>query len=221
MTIAMLNSGLGSGFGSVNWGAIAGTTTLLGFVPYWLSILRGKTRPNRATWVIWSIVGVILSTSYWAAGARDTIWVPLSYVIGPIVTSLLGIRWGEGGWTRFDRRCLVGTAVSLLLWFILKSPLVALGLNLLIDFLGALPTIEKTTRDPEGEDRLAWVLFAIGNGFNLLAISEWSWAIAAYPIYLFCICFWMVVLLLRPRKLRTVTDSSLGELEEPSLTKTP
>jgi hypothetical protein len=208
------------GFG-LNWGAIAGATTLLGFVPYWISILRGKTQPNRATWAIWSIVGLILSSSYWAVGARDTIWVPLSYVIGPIVTSILGIRWGEGGWTRFDRRCLMGTAVSLVLWIALKSPLVALGLNLLIDFLGALPTIAKSARDPEGEDPLAWVLFAIGNGFNLLAIDQWSWAIAAYPIYLFVICVWMVVLLLRPRRSRSATDLNLRELEEPTLTKLP
>jgi hypothetical protein len=205
----------------VNWGAIAGATTLLGFVPYWMSIVGGKTQPNRATWVIWSIVGVILSSSYWAAGARGTIWVPLSYVIGPIVTSLLGIRWGVGGWTKFDRRCLMGTAVSLVLWILLKSPLVALGLNLLIDFLGALPTIAKTTRDPEGEDRLAWLLFAIGNGFNLLAIEQWTWAIAAYPVYLFVLCVWMIVLLVRPRKLRSATEMNLGELEEPTLTKIP
>jgi hypothetical protein len=217
MAIAMLSSGLGG----VNWGAIAGATTLLGFVPYWISILRGKTQPNRATWAIWSIVGLILSSSYWAVGARDTIWVPLSYVIGPIVTSILGIRWGEGGWTRFDRRCLMGTAVSLVLWIVLKSPLVALGLNLLIDFLGALPTIAKSARDPEGEDPLAWVLFAIGNGFNLLAINQWSWEIAAYPIYLFVICVWMVVLLLRPRRSRSTTEINLGELEEPTLTKIP
>jgi hypothetical protein len=207
---------------AINWGAIAGMTTLAGFVPYWLSIVRGKTKPNRATWAIWSIVGLLLSSSYWAVGARDTLWVPLSYVIGPVVTSLLGLRWGEGGWTRFDRRCLMGTGVSVVLWIVLKSPLVALGLNLLIDFLGALPTIEKAARDPEGEDRLAWIIFAIGNGFNLLAIGQWSWAIASYPVYLFSVCSWVVFLLLRPvPKPPQFLESNLSNPKDPSLTKTP
>jgi hypothetical protein len=150
-----------------------------------VAIWQGRTRPNRATWWIWLVVGIIIAASYRSAGANATIWVPLSYVIGPFVTSLLGIKFGQGGWTRFDRICLLGAALSLLLWGICRSPDLALGINIGIDLLGALPTIRKSLIDPHGEDLLAWVLFFVANTINVLAIDRWSWQVAIYPLYMF------------------------------------
>src|SRR5690242_18066463 len=66
-------------------GALAGALSLLGFMPYIVEIVQGKTRPNRATWWIWTVVGAMLSASYYASGSPHAIWVPLSYVVGPLV----------------------------------------------------------------------------------------------------------------------------------------
>lgn len=141
-------------------------------------------RPNRATWWIWTIVGIIIATSYRAAGARATLWVPITYIIGPLVTSLLAIRKGEGGWTQFDRFCALGALLSLGLWAGSRSPDLTLVLNIWIDLLGALPTIQKSLRDPEGENLTAWWLFLAGSVLNTIAIERWSWQIAIYPIYM-------------------------------------
>ncbi len=54
--------------------------------------------------------------AYRAAGADATMWVPITYVIGPLGTSLLAIKFGEGGWTKLDRICLVGVGIGLILW---------------------------------------------------------------------------------------------------------
>jgi hypothetical protein len=134
-------------------------------------------------------VGVIIAFSYRAAGASSTIWVPITYIIGPLGTSLLAMRFGEGGWTKFDRMCLLCTLFSLLLWVGSKSPNLTLIINIGIDLLGALPTIRKSLRDPNGENLLAWCLFAVGNTLNVLAIDRWSWQIIAYPCYMFSICW--------------------------------
>jgi hypothetical protein len=78
--------------------------------------------------------------------------------------------------------------IGLILWGVYRSPSLALGINIGIDFLGALPTIRKSFRHPEGEDILAWSLFAVANLLNLLAIDRWRWEIIVYPIYMFLIC---------------------------------
>ena len=166
-------------------GAIAGVCSFCGFLPYWWAIWQGKTRPNRATWWIWLIVGLIIAFSYRAAGAGSTMWVPITYVIGPLVTCLLAIKLGEGGWTKFDRICLLSTGVSLVGWAILKSPEITLIINLVIDLLGALPTIRKSRQDPYSEDLFAWLIFGVANTFNVLAIDRWIWQVAVYPIYMF------------------------------------
>lgn len=130
-------------------------------------------------------MGIIIATSYRAAGANSTIWVPLTYVVGPLFTSLLAIKFGQGGWTRFDRICVLGAAASLGLWVGSRSPDLTLAINIGIDFLGALPTIRKSLIDPNGEDLLAWLLFLIANALNVLAIDRWSWQVMVYPSYMF------------------------------------
>ena len=180
-------------------GWVAGVLSLAAFVPYIVAILRGQTRPNRATWWIWTTTGLVLGASYYSSGAETTIWVPVSYIVGPLVTAVLSIRYGEGGSTPLDRGCLLGAGSGLLLWWWFNSPVVALVMTLGVDFLGAVPTIRKAYRAPHTEDRLAWALFIAGNTFNLLAVERWVFAIAVYPVYMFLASGTITALVLRPR----------------------
>lgn len=166
-------------------GEVAGAVSFIAFIPYIYSTLRGEMKPNRATWWIWTLVGVMLGASYYSSGADSTIWVAVSYVIGPLVTAIISIKYGEGGWTRFDKWCLLGVGVSLLLWWVFNTPLVALVALIFIDLCGALPTVHKVYRDPTSENRLAWLLFVTGNTLNLHAVKIWIFAIAVYPVYMF------------------------------------
>jgi hypothetical protein len=79
-------------------GIIAGCISALACIPYFISIIRGKTKPNRATWWIWSWLGVLLFFSYKASGATDTLWVALVYMITPLITALLSLNmvWAVG-----------------------------------------------------------------------------------------------------------------------------
>ena len=181
-------------------GMVAGILTLLSFIPYIISILRKKTRPNRASWFIWTVVGFMCGASYYSAGASHTICVPVSYMIGPFFTAILSLKYGEGGWTRFDRGCLLVAGASLGLWWVFNSPLVALVINLIIDFMGALPTIRKSYYEPEKEDKTAWAMGFMGNTANLFAVERWSFAIAVYPVYMFIGCGIITALIFfRPR----------------------
>ncbi len=181
-------------------GRVAGIVSLVAFIPYILAILRGETKPNRASWWIWTVVGFMLGASYFSSGANHTIWVPVSYAIGPFVIAILALKHGEGGWTRFDRACLLGAGVSVVLWWMFSSPLIALLINLFIDFMGALPTIRKSYCEPEREDRTAWALFFVGNIVNLFAIETWMFAIAVYPVFMFLVSGAITTLVfLRPR----------------------
>ena len=91
-------------------GWVAGVLSLVAFVPYIVAILRGETRPNRATWWIWTTTGAVLLASYYFSGAETTIWVAVSYFVASLVTALLSIRYGEGGSTPLDRGCLMAPA---------------------------------------------------------------------------------------------------------------
>ena len=93
----------------VAWGEIAGVLSAAGFIPYIIAILRGRTRPSLATWIIWTVVSCMLYASYRASGAEATLWAPLSYVVGPVVIVLLSLRTGSREWSRTDQACLAAS----------------------------------------------------------------------------------------------------------------
>lgn len=165
-------------------GVSAGIFGFLAFVLYYISIFQGKTRPNRATWFILTVVGVLIASSYFASGARETIWVPVGYVFGPFIAFLLSIKYGEGGWTPLDRFCLLVSLVSIVFWKMTHLPELTLLLNIVIDFFGLLPTIKKSYFDPLSEDKLAWSVTSFSGILNIFAVGVWSFSIGVYPVYM-------------------------------------
>ena len=175
-------------------GVLAGIVSLAGFAPYCAAILSRGAAPCRSTWAIWTLVGAMLCASYWGGGARETIWVALSYVAGPLVVAILSLRFGTGGASLLDRLCLLVSAGSAVVWAATGEPILALLLNILVDAAGAVPTIVKAWRDPDSEDRTAWRLFLTAAALNLLALRDWDLSAVSYPAYLFCVAATVVAL---------------------------
>ncbi len=178
-------------------GQIAGLAGFLAFVPYIFDTLNHRTKPNKATWIIWAALGAIIAASYWSAGARDTAWVPIGYAVGILAVAALSLRYGDEGWTALDWACLLGAGAGLALWQLTNEPVFALYLTTSVDAVGAVPTIAKTWRKPESESRAAWALFLLANSLNLLAIREWTLAMAIYPAYVFILSLVMNALIWR------------------------
>ncbi len=182
---------------------IAGIIGLLGYIPYILAIVKRKTTPNPATWWIWSVVGWAAFASYFAAGEHETFWLMLTYAIGPSIIGILSFKYGKAdALEKFDIACLIISFVSLILWQLTNSPILALTINLVIDATGALPTIRKTYLEPDTEDVLSWAVFWTGNTLNFVTIlfsGDWNLASIPYPFYLFALASTMMVLILRKR----------------------
>ncbi|MDB5259273.1 MAG: hypothetical protein JWO73_481 [Candidatus Taylorbacteria bacterium] len=165
-------------------GIVAGCISFSAYVLYMISTVKGRTKPSRSTWWILTLVGIMIASSYYASGARDTIWVALSYVLGPLIISILSLKYGEGKWERLDKWCLASAIISASVWAIFRSAQIALVTNIVMDFLGLIPTIKKSYLRPEGEDRAAWTLESFSGALNIFAIEKWTFSIAFYPLYL-------------------------------------
>lgn len=179
------------------FGLLGSIFTLLCFIPYIITILQNKTKPNRATWWVWATNGSILCLGNLAAGADYTMLPLVCSVAAQCCIAILSIKYGEGGWNRFDRRCLIASGFSFILWRVLNFDLIAIILPLLIDVLAALPTLKKSYYEPESEDLLTFVLYTIGGFFTVLAIANWSFEIVITPVYVFLINAIIVALLAR------------------------
>ncbi len=180
-------------------GQIAGLLSLISFIPYLLSIIKGDTKPERATFAIWTVVSFILLLSYLASGATDTIWIPLAYTTFQTVVFILSFKYGMGGLNKLDIACLTGAVIGIILWIITKNPTTTLYISIFLEVLGFIPTFKKSYLYPKTENTLSWSIAAIASTLNLLAVTSFRPEIFLYPIYLFLSDGGMAILLLFPK----------------------
>lgn len=158
------------------FGIVGGGFALLGFVAYIVDLLRLKDegRSTKATWIIWWVNTLVLVVSYYFAGAGDTIYLPIGFLIGNTLIVVFALRFMKSEFTVLDKLCFTGAIVSLLLWAATYSPLSTVVVNRIIGWIGAAPTIRKTFAHPGGENSLAWGFFFVGTVVSLFAIEDWG-----------------------------------------------
>jgi hypothetical protein len=183
-------------------GVAAGLIELLSLPLYVRSILHGRTRPDRVTWWILALVSAMLAASYYGAGARETIWLALAFTLCTLAVAVLSLKYGEGPPTLglIDRVSLAGALASALLWSLLNSSVVALFLSIATEFVGLVPTIDKSHRRPWTESKAPWVIGTVAALLNVLAINEWTPTIALYPVYIFVTNLLITYFLVRNNK---------------------
>ncbi len=182
-------------------GIVAGIIALFAYIVYVISIFRGGSKPNRATWWIWAFMGLVLALSYQFSGAGNTIWVPYVEFLGPFTIALLSLKYGEGGLSdKTDLFCLFGAIFSVILWIIFDNPTIALVTNLAIDSFAIVPTIKKSYLRPEGEDFWAWFGTGVADSLNMFAVEKFTFAILVYPIYMLVSDLIIIFILLLRKK---------------------
>src|SRR6185312_11765242 len=89
---------------------------------YVIDTLRGKARPERATWFIFSILGIIAFVSQVYLGASWSLAFSGLDTLASIVIFTLSIWRGVGGHTKLDAMALAIAAVGVLIAVVVKQP---------------------------------------------------------------------------------------------------
>jgi len=176
-------------------GIIAGVIAFVAFIPYVVSILKGETKPQRATFAIWSVIGLIIFFSYLASGARETVWTALAYAIVQIGIFGLSFKYGMGGFSKLDMICIGGAVLGIVGWITTKDPAIALYLSIFSEFLGYVPLFKKSYLHPRTENTLSWVIGLVASCLNVFALTSTQFNVVLYPVYV-VLCDGLVVSLL-------------------------
>lgn len=156
----------------VMMGYFAGLLAAASGTLYILSL--GRTRPNKATWLIWAVIDGIMLESYFRLGARQTIFVLCVLFARAMIIAalLLWLKSGKCKLSFFDKVCLGGAVVSLIPRFVFNDPFVTLLMTLVIIAIGAAPTIRGIYLDcGKNEDRVAWIIIFCACIVNLFAVD--------------------------------------------------
>ncbi len=168
-------------------GIVAGVFLISGYVPYILEVVKRKTIPNRASWLIVSISTALILVGVNATGTDEAIWVPVAYAVGSFAILVLSLFFGVSGWSRTDQMLFLVSAASVFVFFLTENMLIALLMNLAIFVSGYISIIKKVIVDPESESLVAWSLFFIGVVLNLVTVAigtDTGVAVWLYPIVL-------------------------------------
>jgi hypothetical protein len=127
---------------------------ILGFVcvfPYIRDIFRKTTRPERASWFIWLVLGLIAFFSQLSKGASNSLWLTGAGLLSVSTVFLLSLKYGEGGLVKRDIIALFVAFVGLVIWYFTKDATIALILVVLINSVGSVLTVTKAYKDPGSE----------------------------------------------------------------------
>jgi hypothetical protein len=166
------------------FGIVSGLLAIVAVIPYIRDIIKKTTRPERASWLIWTVLGGIAFFSQLAKGATNSLWMTGLSTLCVLVVFLLSLKHGEGGLVKRDIAALLFAFLGLVLWYFTKDATVALLIVIAVDLSGSVLTIIKSYKDPESETMSTWVLASISGLFGTLSVGSFNWVLLMYPLYI-------------------------------------
>ncbi|HZS75631.1 MAG TPA: hypothetical protein VFA41_03390 [Ktedonobacteraceae bacterium] len=158
----------------------------IGSLSYLIDTLKGKVKPNRVSYLLWSLAPLIAFVAEIKQGVG--LQSLLTFVAGflPLTVFLASFVNKKAGWklTFFDGTCGVLSCIGLILWYITQSGDIAILFSILADGLAALPTLIKSFNYPETESAWPYFMSTIFGVITLLTVKEWNFATIGFPVYI-------------------------------------
>ncbi len=167
-------------------GLISAALSTVAYLPYIRDTLAGRTKPQRASWLIWSALSIIAFASQAYEGATGSIWFAGAQVLGTVIICVLSVRRGVGGFlSRRDAGILGLAAFGLVAWYLTDTAAYALAITISISLLGGSMTVLKAYQSPNSETLSTWLVSFFASACAILAVGSPDWVLLAYPVYLF------------------------------------
>lgn len=169
-------------------GLASAILSVAALVPYLLDVVRGRTQPKRASWLIWSIISAISFASLVYEGATDSLWFVGAQASGTATVFFLSVGMGRGEYlSRTDMGVLACAAVGIVLWLSTENAAWSLAMNIAVSSLGGSVTVAKAYRRPASETMSTWLLLATAAALSVASVGSLDWVLLAYPLYLFAL----------------------------------
>ena len=163
--------------------------TLIAFLPYLLSIVRGRTRPHVFSWVIWGTTTFMVFLAQLEDKGGAGAWpIGVSGMITIVIALLAYAKRSDVSITQIDWIFFCAALASLPLWYFTADPLWAVVILTTIDVLGFGPTIRKAYWQPQSESIVFFSLFTARNLLVIMALENYSLTTVLFPATIAVAC---------------------------------
>lgn len=182
--------------------------------------LLAHTQPNAVSWAIWSLTGWIAVGGQLSEGVGLEVLltvtvaaIPTAIAAASVIARLGRSQRSAQQVTALDVTCAAASLVTLGVWWLTSSGLVAIALSIAVDAIPAVPVLLQALRSPDSDHPSIWVGGAISATVTLLSLRELTFVSAAFAIYFLTLCSAMTFLLIvlpRLRRTHRPADEPVG-----------
>jgi len=162
---------------------LAAALALYGVFDYVRATLRGDTLPNRVSWGLWGLEGVLAFVVEVQQHVGLAAVMTLMFGLIPIIVVIASFRGHHGVWRidGFDITCGVISLLGIVFWGVVGQATVALVAFISADQVAALPTISKSWRAPETESPKIFVTGVINCAITLFTLRHFTTGGVIFP----------------------------------------
>jgi hypothetical protein len=180
---------------------VAAAISLFAALVYIRSMFKGNTKPNRVTWLMWSIAPLIAAAAEISNGVSWAVLPVFMSGFCPLLIFVASFFTRKAYWklSKIDYLCGVLSGLALLLWYLTKEPNLAITMAIASDAFAGLPTVIKAWSNPETESVWPYLTGIFAPMTSFAAAASWSFSEIAFPAYLVMINLLMVLTMYRKK----------------------
>lgn len=159
---------------------------VVGKADYIKETLKGNTKPNRVTWLLWSVATLIATFAAFSDGVRWSVLPVFMAGFTPLLVFFSSFVNPKAYWKleRFDYLCGIFSVLALLFWWATNNPNVAIVFAVISDIFASVPTLIKLWKYPETETVSPFMAGLFSALTSFVAITSWGFSAYAFPLYL-------------------------------------
>ena len=173
---------------SVNWIYVGTAIGALGTAVYLRDTLRGTTKPNRVTWLLWAVAPLLAAAVELQQGVG--LRALPTFMVGflPLLVFAASFHNPASVWKirRIDYACGLMSVVGTAVWLATRDGVLAISAAILADFLAGVPTLMKSWTHPKTETVYSYIGAVVSMAIVLLTIDHWTFDVAAFPAFIVC-----------------------------------
>jgi len=157
-----------------------------GSIAYLIDTAKGKIKPIRGSFLLWSIAPIIAFFAQITQGVGLEALMTFSTGFLPLTVFIASFMSKKAKWklTGFDLLCGMISLMGLMLWMITKVGNIAIFFSIVADGFAAIPTIVKAYKYPDTELAWPWIATVFGIVLTLLTLSTFSFANCGFILYI-------------------------------------
>ena len=181
---------------SENWIYVGSAIGALGAAVYLRDTLRGTTKPNRVTWLLWAIAPLLAAAVELDEGVGLRALPTFMVGFMPLLVFIGSFHNSASVWQirRIDYACGLVSVVGTVTWLVTRNGVLAISAAIAADFMAGVPTVMKSWTHPETETVHSYVGAVISMGVLLLTVTHWTFDEVAFPVFILCMASVEVVL---------------------------